>query len=36
MKLMTGKEYVDSLREYKPDIRVKGKKVESVADEPLF
>lgn len=36
MKLMTGKEYVDSLREYNPDIRVKGKKVESVADEPLF
>ncbi|MFS0574042.1 4-hydroxyphenylacetate 3-hydroxylase N-terminal domain-containing protein [Sporosarcina sp. 179-K 3D1 HS] len=36
MKLMTGKEYVESLRNYRPDIQVKGKKVESVADEPLF
>ena len=33
---MTGKEYVESLREYNPDIQVKGKKVASVADEPLF
>ncbi|TWI58961.1 4-hydroxyphenylacetate 3-hydroxylase family protein [Halalkalibacter nanhaiisediminis] len=36
MKLMTGNEYVESLREYNPDIQVKGKKVTSVADEPLF
>lgn len=36
MKLMTGKEYVESLRKYNPDIQVKGKKVTSVADEPLF
>lgn len=36
MKLMTGKEYVLSLKEYNPDIQVKGKKVKSVADEPLF
>ncbi|MFB4164260.1 4-hydroxyphenylacetate 3-hydroxylase family protein [Alteribacillus sp. JSM 102045] len=36
MKLMNGQEYVESLRQYKPDIQVKGKKVTSVADEPLF
>ena len=36
MKLMNGMEYVESLREYNPDIQVKGKKVTSVADEPLF
>lgn len=36
MKLMNGKEYIESLREYKPDIHVKGKKVTSVADEPLL
>jgi 4-hydroxybutyryl-CoA dehydratase/vinylacetyl-CoA-Delta-isomerase len=36
MKLMNGKDFIQSLREYKPDIQVKGKKVISVADEPLF
>lgn len=36
MKLMTGSEYVLSLKEYNPDVQVKGKKVKSVADEPLF
>lgn len=36
MKLMTGTQYVESLREYRPNVQVKGKKVTSVADEPLL
>lgn len=33
---MNGMDYVESLREYNPDVQVKGKKVTSIADEPLL
>lgn len=36
MNLMNGMEYIESLREYNPDVQVKGVKVTSVADEPLL
>jgi len=35
-RLMTGNDYRESLRAYKPTVYVKGRKVESVVDEPLF
>ncbi|GAC1623095.1 MAG: 4-hydroxyphenylacetate 3-hydroxylase family protein [Nevskia sp.] len=35
-RLMTGDEYRESLRRYKPVVYVKGRKIESVADEPLL
>src|SRR3954465_10009606 len=34
--LLSGDSYRDSLRRYKPNVYVSGRKVESVADEPLL
>jgi 4-hydroxybutyryl-CoA dehydratase/vinylacetyl-CoA-Delta-isomerase len=34
--LMSAAEYRDSLRSYKPRVFLNGKRIESVADEPLF
>ncbi|MET1124907.1 MAG: 4-hydroxyphenylacetate 3-hydroxylase family protein [Archaeoglobaceae archaeon] len=34
--MMTGKEYIESLRRYKPTVYFMGRKVESVVDEPMF
>ena len=34
--LMSGEAYRESLRRYKPQVYVDGRKVESVADEPAF
>ncbi|MEB0233347.1 4-hydroxyphenylacetate 3-hydroxylase N-terminal domain-containing protein, partial [Undibacterium sp. 10I3] len=34
--LMSGDEYRDSLRRYKPTVFVDGRRVESVADEVAF
>ena len=34
--LMSGVDYRESLRAYKPRVFVNGNAVESVADEPLF
>ena len=36
VNLMTGDQYRESLREYKPKVYVDGREVESVADEPAF
>ena len=36
VNLMTGDEYRESLRRYKPVVYVDGRLVESVADEPAF
>ncbi|HDN74506.1 MAG TPA: 4-hydroxybutyryl-CoA dehydratase, partial [Archaeoglobus sp.] len=36
MSMMTGKEYIESLRKYKPTIYFLGRKIESVVDEPMF
>ena len=33
---LSGLEYRDSLRRYKPTVFVNGRRVESVADEPLL
>ncbi len=35
-RMMTGDEYRDSLRGYQPTVYVKGRKIESVGDEPLL
>jgi 4-hydroxybutyryl-CoA dehydratase / vinylacetyl-CoA-Delta-isomerase len=34
--LMTGDDYRESLRRFKPRVFVDGRQVESVADEPLL
>lgn len=34
--LMSGQDYRDSLRRYRPRVYVNGRQVESVADEPLL
>ena len=34
--LMSGADYRESLRRYKPTVYVDGRRVESVADEPAF
>jgi 4-hydroxybutyryl-CoA dehydratase/vinylacetyl-CoA-Delta-isomerase len=34
--MMNGKEYIESLKKYKPTIYFMGRKIESVADEPMF
>ncbi|MFP4193709.1 MAG: 4-hydroxyphenylacetate 3-hydroxylase family protein [Desulfobacterales bacterium] len=36
MTVMTGKEYIDSLRKLKPEVYFMGKKITNVADEPMF
>ncbi|WP_456468245.1 4-hydroxyphenylacetate 3-hydroxylase family protein [Archaeoglobus sp.] len=36
MEMMNGREYIESLRKYKPRIYFMGKKVESVADDPIL
>ncbi|OYT35302.1 4-hydroxybutyryl-CoA dehydratase [Archaeoglobales archaeon ex4484_92] len=36
MSMMTGKEYIESLRKYKPTIYFLGRKIESIVDEPMF
>mgnify|MGYP000995184874 FL=1 len=36
VKLMSGEEYRESLRQYKPRVFVDGREVASVADEPAF
>ncbi len=36
MALMTGKEYVDSLRKLKPEVYFMGDKITRVVDEPMF
>ncbi|MCX8172311.1 MAG: 4-hydroxyphenylacetate 3-hydroxylase family protein [Archaeoglobaceae archaeon] len=33
--MMTGKEYIESLRKYKPRIYFMGRKIENVADDPI-
>jgi len=34
--MMNGKEYIESLRKYKPTVYFMGKKIESVADSPIL
>ncbi len=34
--MMNGKEYIESLRKYKPTVYFMGKKIENIADEPMF
>lgn len=34
--MMNGKEYIESLKKYRPTIYFMGKKIESVVDEPIF
>ncbi|MBO8182431.1 MAG: 4-hydroxyphenylacetate 3-hydroxylase family protein [Archaeoglobus sp.] len=34
--MMNGKEYIESLRKYKPMIYFLGRKIDSVVDEPMF
>ena len=34
--LMSAAEYRESLRRYRPQVYVEGRKVEAVADEPLL
>lgn len=36
MTMMTGKEYIESLRALNPEIYFFGKKVKSIVDEPMF
>ena len=36
MALMSGKEYIDSLRDLSPEVYFMGKKMTSVVDEPMF
>jgi 4-hydroxybutyryl-CoA dehydratase/vinylacetyl-CoA-Delta-isomerase len=36
MTMMTGKEYIDSLRKLTPEVYFMGKKITSVADDPMF
>ena len=36
MTMMTGKEYIASLRDQHPEVYFFGKKIESVVDEPMF
>ena len=36
MALMTGKEYIDSLRDLAPQVYFMGEKIASVPDEPMF
>lgn len=36
MAMMTGKEYVESLRSLKPEVYFLGEKIKSVVDEPMF
>ncbi|MFW6334469.1 MAG: 4-hydroxyphenylacetate 3-hydroxylase N-terminal domain-containing protein, partial [Desulfosalsimonas sp.] len=36
MALMTGKEYIDSLRKLNPEVYFMGKKITSVTDDPMF
>jgi len=34
--MMNGKEYIESLKKYKPTVYFMGKKIENVVDEPMF
>ena len=34
--MMTGKEYIESLKKYKPTIYFMGRRINSVVDEPMF
>jgi len=36
MSMMTGKEYIESLRALKPEIYFLGQKIKSIVDEPMF
>ncbi len=36
MTMMTGKEYIESLREFQPEVYFMGEKVANVVDEPMF
>ncbi|MFW6297918.1 MAG: 4-hydroxyphenylacetate 3-hydroxylase family protein [Desulfosalsimonas sp.] len=36
MTMMTGKEYIDSLRKLTPEVYFMGKKITSVVDDPMF
>ncbi|MBW1767002.1 MAG: 4-hydroxyphenylacetate 3-hydroxylase family protein [Deltaproteobacteria bacterium] len=36
MAMMTGKEYIESLRELKPDVHFMGERITNVVDEPMF
>lgn len=36
MTMMTGKEYIESLRNLHPEVYFFGEKIESVVDEPMF
>ena len=36
MTMMTGKEYIESLRALNPDVYFLGQKIKSVVDEPMF
>lgn len=36
LRPMTGADYRESLRRYRPEVYVRGRRVESVVDEPLF
>ena len=36
MTMMTGKEYIESLRELRPEVYFMGEKIDSVVDEPMF
>jgi len=36
MEMMDGKEYIESLRKYRPRIYFMGKRIDSVADEPIL
>lgn len=36
MEMMNGKEYIESLRKYRPRIYFMGKRIDSVADDPIL
>jgi len=36
MSMMTGKEYIESLRELNPEVYFFGQKIKSIVDEPMF
>ena len=36
MTMMTGKQYIESLRKLRPEVYFMGEKIDSVVDEPMF
>ena len=36
MTMMTGREYIESLRELRPDVHFMGERISNVVDEPIF